>query len=103
MHQSVETLNALLDEEADRLTNTRRYKRCEERLDTRAGHYKRKLLKKAGVVEFKMPRLRNLPFKTAIIERYRRRKMSVEEALVKIYLAASRCGGGESYASVLGR
>jgi len=36
-----ETLNKLLDEEADRITNVHRYERNEERLDTRAGHYSR--------------------------------------------------------------
>lgn len=38
VQQSVEdSLNALLDEEADRLTNASRYERTEERLNTRAG------------------------------------------------------------------
>jgi putative transposase len=32
-------------------------------------------------------KLRNLPFETAIIERYRRRETSVEEALIEMYLA----------------
>ena len=35
----------------------------------------------------KMPKLRSLPFETAIIEHYRRREESVEEALVEMYLA----------------
>jgi hypothetical protein len=34
-----------------------------------------------------MPELRNFPFEAAIIERYRRRETSVEEALVEMYLA----------------
>ena len=34
-----------------------------------------------------MPRLRSLPFETQIIERYRRRESSVEEALMEMYLA----------------
>ena len=34
-----------------------------------------------------MPKLRKLPFETAIIERYKRRESSVEEALVEMYLA----------------
>ena len=34
-----------------------------------------------------MPRLRKLPLETQIIERYRRRESSVEEALVEMYLA----------------
>ena len=88
VRQSVEdTLNALLDEEADRVTNASRYERTDDRKDTRAGSYRRKLLTKAGEVELKVPRLRTLPFETAIIERYKRREISVEEALVEMYLA----------------
>lgn len=82
-----ETLNALLDEEASRLCNARRYERTEGRKDTRAGHYTRTLQTKAGEVDIRMPKLRALPFETAIIERYRRRESSVEEALVEMYLA----------------
>lgn len=82
-----ETLNALLDEEASRLCNARRYERTEGRKDQRAGHYTRTLQTKAGEVEIKMPKLRTLPFETAIIERYKRRESSVEEALVEMYLA----------------
>ena len=82
-----ETLNALLDEEASRLCNARRYERSEARKDSRAGHYTRTLQTKAGEVDIRMPKLRTLPFETAIIERYRRRESSVEEALVEMYLA----------------
>ncbi len=82
-----ETLNALLDEEAERLCNAKRYERTEARKDRRAGHYKRSLHTKAGEVDLRMPKLRALPFETAIIERYRRRESSVEEALVEMYLA----------------
>jgi putative transposase len=38
-------------------------------------------------VNIKVPKLRTLPFEAAIIERYRRRESSVEEALVEMYLA----------------
>lgn len=34
-----------------------------------------------------LPRLKGVTFETAIIERYRRRESSVEEALIEIYLA----------------
>lgn len=88
VRESVEkTLNELLDQEADRLTNARRYERTEERTDTRAGHYHRKLLTKAGEVNLKVPKLRTLTFETAIIQRYQKREISVEEALVEMYLA----------------
>jgi putative transposase len=82
-----ETLNALLDAEADELCGAKRYERSATRRDTRAGHYSRQLHTKAGEVELRVPKLRNLPFETAIIERYRRRESSVEEALVEMYLA----------------
>src|SRR4030088_2758155 len=55
-----ETLNAMLEAEADRLCNAERYE---------------------------VPKLRQQTFETAIIERYRRRESSVEEALIEMYLA----------------
>jgi transposase-like protein len=82
-----ETLNAMLDAEADELCQAQRYERSADRVDTRAGHYKRKLHTKAGEVELKMPKLRRQTFETAIIERYRRRDISIEEAIVQMYLA----------------
>lgn len=82
-----ETLNALLQAEADALCGAKRYEHSAARVDTRAGHYERQLHTKAGEVSLKMPKLRRLPFETAIIERYRRRESSVEEALVEMYLA----------------
>jgi len=86
--QSVEeTLNGLLDAEANRLCGAGRYERSPERVDTRAGHYERKLHTKAGEVSLKVPKLRSLPFETQIIERYKRRESSVEEALMEMYLA----------------
>src|SRR6201987_2376272 len=82
-----ETLNALLDAEADRLCNAQRYERSEARRDTRAGHYERGLQTKAGEVRLRVPKLRQQTFETAIVERYRRRESAVEEALIEMYLA----------------
>ena len=82
-----ETLNALLDAEADHLCGARKYERTDGRKDTRAGSYDRQLQTKAGEVTLTVPKLRNLLFETAIIERYRRRESSVEEALIEMYLA----------------
>lgn len=82
-----ETLNALLDAEADRLVGADRYERTEGRRDYRSGHYERSLHTKAGEVKLKVPKLRRQAFETAIIERYRRRESSVEEALMEMYLA----------------
>jgi len=82
-----ETLNDMLDTEADQLCNAKRYERSDARTDGRAGHYKRKLHTTSGEVELKVPKLRGAKFETAIIERYRRRESSVEEALMEMYLA----------------
>ena len=82
-----EALNAMLDAEADQLCGAGRYERNDGRKDTRAGSYDRSLHTKAGEVKLKVPKLRQQTFETAIIERYRRRESSVEEALVEMYLA----------------
>ena len=82
-----DTLNAMLQKEADELCQARRYERKAERVSTRAGTYERKLETKAGEVTLRMPKLRQVPFETAIVERYRRRESSVEEALIEMYLA----------------
>jgi transposase-like protein len=73
-----QTLNGLLQAEADELCGAQRYARSPERLDTRAGHYDRKLQTQAGEVTLSVPRLRNLPFETEIIERYPRRETNAE-------------------------
>ena len=80
-------LNELLDAEADRLCHAKRYERNAERASTRAGSYKRKIETTSGKVTLNIPKLRNLPFETAIIERYRRRESSIEEAMMEMYLA----------------
>jgi putative transposase len=82
-----ETLNQMLDAEAQQLCNAERYERTKQRRDSRAGHYTRGLHTTAGEVALKVPKLRQGAFETAIIERYRRREASVEEALIEMYLA----------------
>ncbi len=82
-----ETLNEMLDTEAQALCHPQRYERTEARTDCRAGFYQRKLQTQAGEVQLKVPKLRQAKFETAIIERYRRRESSIEEALMEMYLA----------------
>lgn len=77
----------MLDKEADVICNAQRYEHTSERKDTRAGHYERKIHTTAGEINVKMPKLRKLPFESAVIERYKRREISVEEALIEMYLA----------------
>lgn len=82
-----ETINNLLDAEAERLCNAKRHERTSDRRDYRSGHYDRKLLTRAGEVKLRVPKLRKLPFETEIIRRYQRRECSVEEALIQMYVA----------------
>ena len=82
-----ETLNELLEKEAEALTQAARYERNEARQGYRSGHYDRNLTTTSGDVTLHVPRLKGVSFETAIIERYRRRESSVEEALIEMYLA----------------
>src|SRR5690606_18469235 len=82
-----ETLNELLDREAEALTNAAKYERTESRNGYRSGYYQRNLTTTSGDVQLNVPKLKGVPFETAIIERYRRRESSVEEALIEMYLA----------------
>ena len=82
-----ETLNALLDHEADELVNAERYERSGDRKGYRSGHYDRNFTTTSGDVTLHVPKLKGISFETAIIERYRRRETSIEEALIEMYLA----------------
>ena len=82
-----ETINAMLDEEADQLVGAGPYERTDERAAYRAGHYERGFTTTSGQVTLKMPKLKGMRFATAVIERYKRRETSVEEAIIEMYLA----------------
>ena len=82
-----ETINAMLDEEADQLVGAGPYERTDERAAYRAGHYERGFTTTSGQVTLKMPKLKGMRFATAVIERYKRRETSVEEAIMEMYLA----------------
>ena len=81
------SVNALLDHEADELVNAGRYERSGERKGYRSGHYDRNFTTTSGDVTLHVPKLKGIQFETAIIERYRRRETSIEEALIEMYLA----------------
>ena len=82
-----ETLNELLEAEAEKLTQAARYERNKQRQGYHSGHYSRNLTTTSGDVTLKVPKLKGISFETAIIERYRRRESNVEEALIEMYLA----------------
>ena len=82
-----EILNAMLDAEADEIAGASRYERSGGWKAYRADHYERRITAKAGTLELKVPKLKGALFESAVVERYRRRGESVEEALIDMYLA----------------
>ena len=92
-----ETINAMLDEEADQLVAAGPYERTDERAAYRAGHYERGFTTTSGQVTLKMPKLKGMRFATAVIERYKRRETSVE-----MYLAGGPRGASRTSARSCG-
>ena len=82
-----ESLNELLETEEKKLIQAARYERNEQRQGYRSGHYSRNFTTISGDVTLKVPKLKGTSLETVIIERYRRRESSVEEALIEMYLA----------------
>ncbi|MEF2593569.1 MAG: IS256 family transposase [Eggerthellaceae bacterium] len=96
-----DTLNGLLEEEAGDLVGAERYERIAEREAYRAGHYERKLTTTSGEVAIRMPKFKGMRFATAIIERYRRREASVEEAMIEMCLAGASTRRIEDVSEIL--
>ena len=82
-----ETLNAQLDHEADELVRAGKHERTGDRKGYRSDHYERNFGTTSGEVKLRVSKLKGIQFETAIIERYKRRECSVEEALIEMYLA----------------
>ena len=78
-----ETLNALLDHEADELVRAGKYGRTGDRKGYRSGHYERNFGTTSGEVKLRVPKLKVIQFETAIIERYKRRECSVENREIR--------------------
>ena len=96
-----ETINAMLDEEADQLVGAGPYERADERAAYRAGHYERGFTTTSGQVTLKMPKLKGMRFAAAVIERYKRRETSVEEAIIEIHLAGVSTRRAEDVGEIL--
>ena len=74
----------MLDAKADRLCGAARSAGSEQRQDTRAGRYERTLEIRAAEVTLKVLKLRRRTSEPAIIEHYRQRACSVEEAFIEM-------------------
>ena len=85
-----ETLNELLEAEAEKLTQAARYERNEQRQGYRSGHYSRNLTTTSGDVTLKVPKLKGISFETAIIGLYRRRESRMEGSSFTLCLEGKR-------------
>lgn len=95
-------MNELLKKEAETLTQAARYERNEARQGYRSGHYARNFTTTSGDVALHMPRLKGIPFESAIIERCRYRESSVEEALIEMYWQVFRYVGSKTSQKLCG-
>ena len=62
-----ETLNELLEQEAEKLTQAARYERSEARQGYRSGHYDRNLTTTSGDVTLHVPRLKGVSLFDVIV------------------------------------
>ena len=62
-------MNSMLDEEAGGLVGAERCERTADREACRSGHCKRKFTTTSGEITLEIPKLRNIRFETAILER----------------------------------
>ncbi len=81
-----ELLEQIMTTEVEELVGATPYERSEGRKDHRNGKRQRTLKTRVGEIELDIPRLRSLGFQTRVIERYRRMEISLEEALIEMYL-----------------
>ena len=66
------------------LVSAGRYERTGDRKGYRSGRYARNFTTTSGEVKSRVPKLKGIQFETAVIERYKRRECSVEEALIEM-------------------
>ena len=81
-----ELFEQIMEAEVEELICAGPYERGEERKDHRNGKRKRSIKTRVGEIELDVPRLRTLGFQTRVIDRYRRMEISLEEALIEMYL-----------------
>ena len=76
-------LKGLLESEIERWFQAARYERNEQRRSYFSGYDNCNLTTTSRHVALKVPKLKELSFETTIIERYRHRESSVEEASLR--------------------
>lgn len=89
-----ESLNGVLRAESSEQLQAERYERTEARTDSRNGTRERPLVTRIGRIELKVPRHRNVPFKTLVFDNYKRSEAALVTTMAEMVV------GGVSTAKV---
>ena len=82
-----ETFQEIMESEMNAHLGAEKSERGEERLGYRNGYRDRTLETRIGAIDLSVPRDRDGLFETNIFERYRRAEVSLEEAMLEMYLS----------------
>lgn len=80
------TIQAVLEEELERLVGAGPYERSDQRVDVRNGHYPRRIVTTAGEVLVRVGRTRDGGSATAPLGRYARRRPEIDAAVTQAYV-----------------
>jgi transposase-like protein len=80
------TIQAVLEEELERLVGAGPYERSDQRVDVRNGHYPRRVVTTAGEVLVRVGRSRDGGAATAPLGRYARRRPEIDAAVTQAYV-----------------
>lgn len=82
-----ETLNTLMRTESREQLRADPYQRTAERTDSRNGSRERELVTRIGRLELKVPRHRNVPFKTLVFDNYCRSEAALVTTMAEMVVA----------------
>ena len=82
-----ESLNGLLKVESSERLQAERYERTEKRTDSRNGTRERPLVTRLGKIELKVPRHRDVPFRTLVFENYKRSEAALVTTMAEMVVA----------------
>jgi transposase-like protein len=80
------TIQAVLDEELERLVGAGPYERSDQRIDVRNGHYPRRIVTTSGEVDVRVGRARDGGAANAPVGRYARRRPELDAAITQAYV-----------------
>ena len=83
-----ESLNSILNVEADEQIKAKPYERTEERTDYRNGTRERQLETRLGSITLKVPRFRDVPFRSLVFDNYSRSEAALISVMAEMVVAS---------------